>query len=135
MAAHDISQRRACRLIGVDPKTVRRARVPDNPEIRQRMHAIAGERRRFGYRRVGLMSEREGVVMNHKKLRRIYSEEKLQVKRRRGRKRARGTRTPMRYQQVRTSDGAWTLSPMSLESDGVFAFWQSMTISIVSHLP
>lgn len=95
MADHDISQRRACRLVGVDPKTVRRARVPDNPEIRQRMHEIAGERRRFGYRRVGLMLEREGIVMNHKKLRRIYSEEKLQVKRRRGRKRARGTRVPM----------------------------------------
>jgi len=59
------------------------------------MHKIAGERRRFGYRRVGLMLEREGLVMNHKKLRRIYSEEKLQVKRRRGRKRARGTRAPM----------------------------------------
>lgn len=95
MAAHDISQRRACRLVGVDPKTVRRACVPDNPEIRQRMHKIAGERRRFGYRRVGLLLERQGFVMNHKKLRRIYSEEKLQVKRRRGRKRARGTRTPM----------------------------------------
>lgn len=95
MADHDMSQRRACRLIGVDPKTVRRVRVPDNPQIRQRMHEIASERRRFGYRRVGLMLEREGHVMNHKKLRRIYSEEKLQVKRRRGRKRARGTRAPM----------------------------------------
>ena len=59
------------------------------------MRAIAGERRRFGYRRIGLMLEREGITMNHKKLRRLYSEEGLAVKRRRGRKRATGTRAPL----------------------------------------
>ena len=35
MRDHDISQRRACRLVGVDPKTVRRERPPDNPEDSQ----------------------------------------------------------------------------------------------------
>lgn len=95
MSKHDISQRRACRLTGVDAKTVRRARVPDAPEIRARLRALAGERRRFGYRRIGLLLEREGIRMNHKKLRRLYGEEGLQVKRRRGRKRAQGTRAPM----------------------------------------
>ncbi len=49
MRDHDISQRRACRLVGVDPKTVRRERPPDHPEIRQEMKQIAGKRRRFGY--------------------------------------------------------------------------------------
>jgi putative transposase len=87
MARHDISQRRACRLVSVDPKTVRREPEPDSPEIRVRMRDIAGERRRFGYRRIGLMLEREGIEMNHKKLRRLYREEGLAVKRRRGRKR------------------------------------------------
>lgn len=95
MSRHDISQRRACRLAGVDPKTVRRVRVPDHPEIRGRLRALAGERRRFGYRRIGLMLEREGIRMNHKKLRRLYAQEGLQVKRRRGRKRAQGTRAPL----------------------------------------
>ena len=95
MSAHDISQRRACRLVGVDPKTVRRERAPDNPGIRARMRAIASERRRFGYRRIGLMLEREGIAMNHKKLRRLYREEGLSVRRRRGRKRATGTRHPL----------------------------------------
>jgi putative transposase len=33
--------------------------------------------------------------MNHKKLRRLYREERLQVRRRGGRKRALGTRAPM----------------------------------------
>ena len=95
MSKFDISQRRACRLVSVDPKTVRREPVADHPEVRDRMREIAAERRRFGYRRIGLMLEREGITMNHKKLRRLYSEEGLAVKRRRGRKRATGTREPI----------------------------------------
>ena len=59
------------------------------------MREIAATRRRFGYRRIGLMLEREGITMNEKKLRRLYREEGLAVKRRRGRKRATGTREPM----------------------------------------
>ena len=62
------SQRRACRLIEVDPKTVRRAPLADAPEIRQRLRELAGERRRFGYRRPGILLAREGTTMNHKKL-------------------------------------------------------------------
>ena len=95
MRDHAVSQRRACRLVGVDPKTVRRERAPDCPEVRARMRELAAERRRFGYRRIGLMLEREGIVMNSKKLRRLYKEEGLAVRRRRGRKRATGTREPM----------------------------------------
>jgi putative transposase len=95
MRDHDISQRRACRLVGVDPKTVRRDHPPDNPEVREEMQAIASKRRRFGYRRIGVLLERKGMIMNHKKLYRLYTEEKLGVRRRRGRKRARGSRTPM----------------------------------------
>ncbi|MCG7495009.1 IS3 family transposase [Thalassobius sp. Cn5-15] len=95
MRDHDISQGRACRLVGVDPKTVRRERPPDNPEIRKEMKAVAAQRRRFGYRRIGVMLERKGLIMNHKKLYRLYTEEKLGVRRRRGRKRGRGSRTPM----------------------------------------
>ena len=55
------------------------------------MKAIAQERRRFGYRRLHVLLKREGYVLNHKKLFRLYREEK----RRGGRKRAIGTRAPM----------------------------------------
>lgn len=95
MRDYQISQRRACGLVGVAPKTVRRERPPDHAEIREEMREIAAQRRRFGYRRVGVMLERKGHVMNHKKLYRLYREEGLSVRRRRGRKRARGSRTPM----------------------------------------
>ncbi|NNU82186.1 transposase [Halovulum dunhuangense] len=42
------------------------------------MKAVAAERRRFGYRRIHVMLERQGIVMNLKKLRRLYREEKCQ---------------------------------------------------------
>ncbi len=53
------------------------------------------QRRRFGYRRIHLMLKRQGEAINLKKLRRLYREERLQVKRRGGRKRALGTRRPL----------------------------------------
>ena len=56
---------------------------------------MAQERRRFGYRRLGWLLAREGHSMNHKKLYRLYREERLMVRRRGGRKRALGTRAPM----------------------------------------
>jgi putative transposase len=67
--------------------------------VRTRLRALAAERRRFGYRRLGILLAREGIVMNHKKLLRLYREEGLAVRRRRGRKRATGTRAPMSLPQ------------------------------------
>ena len=70
-------------------------RRPDDSAVRQRLRELAAERRRFGYRRLGWLLAREGHAMNHKKLYRLYREEKLMVRRRGGRKRALGTRAPM----------------------------------------
>jgi putative transposase len=89
--AHGISKRRACLLLGADRSTVRyRSIRPDDGTLRARLRSLARERRRFGYRRLGLLLAREGLRPNHKKLRRLYREERLQVRRRGGRKRARG---------------------------------------------
>lgn len=68
---------------------------PDDASIRKAMKKVASERRRFGYRRIHVMLDREGIVMNLKKLRRLYREEKLTVRKRGGRKRALGTRRPL----------------------------------------
>jgi putative transposase len=97
---YEVSQRRACKAIGADRSVVRyRSRRADDSPIRARLRELAAVRRRFGYRRLAILLRREGMSMNHKKLRRLYAEERLQVRRRGGRKRALGTRAPMTLPQ------------------------------------
>ena len=91
-----MSQRRACRLIEADRRMVRyQSRRPSDKDLRDRMRELAAERRRFGYRRLHVLLRREGLVQNRKKTQRLYREEGLAVRRRRGRKRATGSRTPL----------------------------------------
>jgi len=93
---HEMSERRACSVIGADRTSVRyRSRRPDDAGLRERMRVLAGERRRFGYRRLHVLLRREGLVMNRKKTQRLYREEGLSVRKRRGRKKATGTRAPL----------------------------------------
>jgi putative transposase len=98
--AFEVSERRACSTLGADRTSIRyRSTRHDDASIRVRLRELAAIRRRFGYRRLHILLRREGIVMNHKKLRRLYREERLQVRRRRGRKRALGTRAPMTLPQ------------------------------------
>lgn len=94
---HGVSQRRACDVLEIDRSSTRYRSVrPDDAELRKAMQEVAAERRRFGYRRIHIMLERQGIQMNQKKLRRLYREEGLhEVRKRGGRKRALGTRRPM----------------------------------------
>lgn len=97
---YEVSQRRACVVIGADRTTIRyRSRKPDDGAVRSRLRELAAQRRRFGYRRLHLLLGREGLHLNHKKLQRLYRDERLQVRRRGGRKRALGTRAPMTIPQ------------------------------------
>jgi putative transposase len=97
---HGVSQRRACRAVGADRTSIRyRRRRGDDRMVRARLRELAAARRRFGWRRLHVLLSREGMHVNHKKLRRLYAEERLQVRRRGGRKRALGTRAPMALPQ------------------------------------
>jgi len=96
------SQRRACGLVGLHPKTYRYAsKRRDDGALRNTLRELASQRRRFGYRRLGLLLGRQGIKINHRKLYRLYREERLTVRKRGGRKRALGTRAPMAIPQER----------------------------------
>lgn len=85
---HQFSERHACRLATIHRSSVRyRHYRKDCGEVRQRLRALAHSRPRFGYRRLGVLLRREGVVINHKRVYRLYREEGLALRRRR-RKRA-----------------------------------------------
>ncbi len=78
VASHGMSERRACKAIGCCRMTVRyQTTRPDDGVLRARMKVIAHERRRFGYRRIHVMLRREDFVVNHKRLFRLYCEERL----------------------------------------------------------
>src|SRR3984957_15338410 len=84
-STYERSQRRACRVISTDRTSVRyHARRSDDGALRERLKALAQERRRFGYRRLHLLLRREGHAVNRKRVQRIYREERLTVRRRGG---------------------------------------------------
>ena len=84
----EISERRACGLIGVARTTVRRTvcETVQDEDLKARIIDLAHARRRFGYRRIHDLLRREGVEVNHKRIYRLYSEAALSVRKRRRRK-------------------------------------------------
>jgi transposase InsO family protein len=92
----EMSERRACTLIVADRKMIRyRSRRPRETELRARLRDLANQRRRFGYRRLFILLRREGEPSGVNRIYRLYREEGLTVRKRRARRRAGGTRTPI----------------------------------------
>ena len=90
-----MSERQAYTLVGADRTMIRYRRQEQvDQALRDRMRELAGERRRFGYRRLHVLLREEGLVLNRKRTQRVYREEGLTVRKRRGRKKAVGTRAP-----------------------------------------
>jgi putative transposase len=88
IATHGLSQRRACGLCEITRRSFRRAPKPDrNRQLRERLKALAEERRRWGCPMLYQIIRREGWRVNHKRVERLYREESLSLRRRRRRKR------------------------------------------------
>ena len=95
-AAFGLSERRACRVTGADRTSMRYSRRrPDDAALRDRLRALAHERRRFGYRRLFILLRREGEASGRNRIYRLYREEGLSVRKRKARRRAVGTRAPI----------------------------------------
>ena len=83
-----LSERRACALVGLGRSTCRyRLRRLEWPALRDRLRELAGQRRRFGYRRLHVLLRREGFGVNLKRIYRLYTQEGLTVRRRKRRRR------------------------------------------------
>lgn len=77
-----LSQRRVCRLVGLDRNTLHdRSRRSDNQALRARMREIAEPTRRYGCPRIYVRWRRDGWRVNHKKVERIYREDGLSSRR------------------------------------------------------
>jgi putative transposase len=74
---------RACGLAGISRSLYAyRSRRPDGVRLRQRICDLAGEKRRYGYRRIHVLLRREGWPVNRKRTYRLYREAGLAVRRR-----------------------------------------------------
>ena len=69
-----------------------RSQRPSDTELRTRLRELANQRRRLGYRRLFILLRREGGL---NRIYRLYREEGLTGRKRRARRRAVGTRSPI----------------------------------------
>jgi len=81
MQALDVSERRACRVIGQPRGTQRYQKrvAQDEPFLRERTIQLASDYGRYGYRQITGLLKNEGWGVNHKRIERIWREEYLKV--------------------------------------------------------
>ncbi len=78
-----LSERRACKLLGVERSSYRYEPRPDrNAELRDELVQLARQKPRYGYRRLHALLSRRGHEVNVKRIYRLYVEERLMVRRR-----------------------------------------------------
>lgn len=108
LKAFGLSERRACRLAQAPRSTVRyRSIRSKDTALRQRIRDLADRHRRFGHPRIHILLRREGFGVNHKKTHRLYCEERLQVRKRRLKRRTAIARQPMKLPQ--TVNERWSM--------------------------
>jgi transposase InsO family protein len=90
------SQRQACRIVDLSRSTARysKRRAADEAILVERLHKFAAKRRRRGYRLAHRELRREGFMVNHKRVYRLWNAQGLSVQPRRSRKRIRGANVP-----------------------------------------
>jgi putative transposase len=84
VAAHEVSERRACRVLAVNRSSIQyRNRSAENGSVLARLRALASAKPRYGYRRLHQLLRREIGAINHKGVYRLYRAEGLALRRRR----------------------------------------------------
>ena len=125
IATHGLSQRRACGLIEVTRHSFRRRpRADRNQEIRQRLRALAEERRRWVCPMLYQVIRREGWRVNHKRVEQLYREEGLSLRRRRRRKRLSHLRVVRQAPWPQIKHGRSTSFTTGCSMEEAFARWR-----------
>jgi putative transposase len=107
------SQRKACELVRIARSTFRhRSDRTKDHKLKEKLTALAQEKPRYGYRRLGVLLRRDGEVVNHKRLFRVYKEAGLSVRRKK-RKRLVRVGQP---QFTATANGRWTSSTIGSQT-------------------
>jgi putative transposase len=110
---HQLSERRACSLVGLSRDSYRNPPQPDQltRDLGERIVDIAHVRRRFGYRRIHDLLRSEFPGVNHKRVYRLYKNANLAVRRRKKAKRPPNERVPL--QITRKVNDVWSMDFVS----------------------
>jgi putative transposase len=94
---HDVSERRAAKVLGLERSTQRYKPHPrDDEKLSKRMKELAGLHRRYGLPRIHYLLRREGAVKARSRTQRVYRKLGLQLKNRRRKKMLSVPRTPFK---------------------------------------
>ena len=147
LKARGVSERRGCSLCEIGRSSFRYLAVErDESELISRLLKIARRRKRFGYRRAHALLVREGLVVNHKRIERLWRILGLTLPKRRPRKKrkARGGRAvkgcasescldlrfrfryDARWSQAEVPDAGWMNSPAKV--------WPSRSVALSAHV-
>jgi len=96
MMSSKLSERRALAIAGMSASAFRYKGRPDrNVALQERIVALAQRHRRYGVGMIYLKLRQEGLVVNYKRVERLYQEAKLQVRRRKRKKIPMAERQPL----------------------------------------
>ena len=112
MEEHGISERQACRYLGISRIAYRyQPRKPGDKEIIRLLKDIAEQKPRWGFKKMVDHLRNEGYRWNHKKIHRIYSQLGLNI-RVKPKKRL-PSRTPKPLQEPEEANISWSMDFMS----------------------
>lgn len=96
MATQGLSERRSLQVVRMSASALRYQPAPDrNDALRVRIVALAHRHRRYGAGMIYLKLRQAGLPVNHKRVERLYTEARLQVRRRKRKKVLIGERQPL----------------------------------------
>jgi putative transposase len=108
MATKGLTERHALRVVNMSASSLRYCPAPDrNVALRERIRTLAHRHRRYGAGMIYLKLRQEGTLVNHKRVDRLYAEERLQLKRRKRKKVPVGDRQPLIRPEV--PDEVWSM--------------------------
>jgi len=122
-----VSVRRACRLVEMDKSTFYYRSVKDDQTwLRMKIRDYASARIRYGYRRIHVLLQREGIKVNKKRVYRLYKLENLDLRLKPRRKFVAKPR--LELQKESRPDEAWA---MDFVSDQLFNGKRFRTLTLV----
>lgn len=119
-----LSERRACKIVGIDRSSNRYESKKDDEGIRKRLIELAHWKRRYGSPRLHILLKREGYKINHKRTERIYREAGLSLRKRRRKKQISLIRKPL--ETAKEANEQWS---MDFVSEGL---WSGRRIKILT---